>query len=133
MGAAPEAYLLTNILLGFVIATPLLVLVAVLAAKWTSAMVFAAVYPDTSLYVFDRAYHLLLRVPGHTWWVGTGLVLAKCWISTLGTGAIAYHLAAVPKESVRDVNRTIAHAIIGATLWVIVIHAAFAFGEFPGA
>jgi ABC-type transporter Mla maintaining outer membrane lipid asymmetry permease subunit MlaE len=130
MGASPAAYLLTNVLWGIFLTTPILIWASVTAAKWASVLVFASTYPGESLFSFDRAFHLLLREPGHVLWTGTGWVLAKCWTCALGTGVIAYQLGATPKESVRDVNRAVTTAIIASTLWVLVTHFAFAFQEF---
>jgi ABC-type multidrug transport system ATPase subunit/ABC-type transporter Mla maintaining outer membrane lipid asymmetry permease subunit MlaE len=130
MGAMPGAYLLTNVIWGTFLVTPLLIWVAVLAAKWAGVLVFAANYPGESLWSFDRAFHMLLREPGHLLWTGTGWVLAKCWTCTVGTGIIAYQLGATPKESVRDVNRAVTSSIIAATLWVLLVHFSFAFLEF---
>jgi ABC-type multidrug transport system ATPase subunit/ABC-type transporter Mla maintaining outer membrane lipid asymmetry permease subunit MlaE len=130
MGAMPGTYLLANVIWGVFLTTPLLIWVAVLAAKWAAVMVFASSYPGESLFSFDRAFHMLLREPGHTLWVGTGWVLAKCWTCTVGTGLIAYQLGATPKESVNDVNRAVTTAIIVSTLWVLLTHFAFAFWEF---
>ncbi|MBN1773750.1 MAG: ABC transporter permease, partial [Deltaproteobacteria bacterium] len=130
MGAMPWAYLLTNVIWGTFLVTPLLIGVAVLAAKWAGVLAFALNYPDESLWSFDRAFHLLLREPGRLLWAGTGWVMAKCWACTVGTGIIAYQLGATPKESVRDVHRAVTTAIIASTLWVLVVHLTFAFSEF---
>jgi ABC-type lipoprotein export system ATPase subunit/ABC-type transporter Mla maintaining outer membrane lipid asymmetry permease subunit MlaE len=130
MGAMPGAYLLTGVIWGVFLTTPLLIAVATLAAKWAAVLVFAANYPHESLFSFDRSFHMLLREPGQLLWLGTGWVLAKCWTCSVGTGIIAYQLGATPKESVRDVNRAVTTAIIASTLWVLVTHFAFAFWEF---
>ncbi|MBI5499251.1 MAG: ABC transporter permease [Deltaproteobacteria bacterium] len=130
MGAMPAAYLLTNVIWGLFLTTPILVWMSVVAAKWSSLLVFASSYPGDSLFTFDRAFHLLLREPGHALWTGTGWVLAKCWTCTVGTGIIAYQLGATPKESVNDVNRAVTTAIIASTLWVLLTHFTFAFWEF---
>lgn len=130
MGASPWAYLLTGVVWGTFLVTPLLITVAVLAAKWASVVVFAASYPEESLWSFDRSFHLLLREPGRLLWAGTGWVMAKCWTCTVGTGIIAYQVGATPKESVRDVHRAVTASIIASTLWVMVVHFVFAFCEF---
>jgi ABC-type multidrug transport system ATPase subunit/ABC-type transporter Mla maintaining outer membrane lipid asymmetry permease subunit MlaE len=130
MGVRPEAYLLTSILWGVFLTTPLLVWASVAAARWAALIVFAGSYPHESLFAFDRSFHDLLREPGKVLWTGTGWVMAKCWTCTLGTGLLAYLLGASPKESVRDVNRAVTAAIIASTLWVLLTHFAFAFAEF---
>lgn len=130
MGAAPWAYLLTGVVWGTFLVTPLLIGVAALAAKGASIVVFAANYPEESLWSFDRSFHLLLREPGRLLWAGTGWVMAKCWTCTVGTGIIAYQVGATPKESVRDVHRAVTTSIIASTLWVLVVHFVFAFWEF---
>jgi len=130
LGARPWAYLLTGVVWGTFLVTPLLIGVAVLAAKGASVVVFAASYPEESLWSFDRSFHLLLREPGRLLWAGTGWVMAKCWTCTVGTGIIAYQVGATPKESVRDVHRAVTTSIIAATLWVLVVHFVFAFREF---
>lgn len=130
MGVRPESYLLTSILWGIFLTTPILVWASVAAARWAALLVFAGSYPHESLFAFDRSFHDLLREPGRLLWTGTGWVMAKCWTCTLGTGLLAYLLGSSPKESVRDVNRAVTTAIIASTLWVLLTHFAFAFAEF---
>ncbi len=130
MGAAPDAYLLTNILWAFFLATPLLIWTAVLAWGWAAAAVFAATHPGESMFHFDRAFHEVLREPGRTLWSGAWWVMAKCWTCALGTGLLAYRFGVASKESVGDVSRGVTSTIVAATLWVLATHFAFAFAEF---
>ncbi len=130
LGARPERYLLTNILLAFVIGTPVLVGLGFLAAKYTSLVVFLYNYPNRGAHFWDANFHLDLRVPGKIFYWGSSWLLAKLLIAGLGVGSIAYHIGRLPKPSGVAVAKGITATIIGATLYVLLVHFGFAFLEF---
>jgi len=130
MNVVPSRYLLTNILYAFCIATPLLIGLSFLAARYTSLAVYIYNYPGKGANYWDSNFHSDLRIPGEILYRGTVWLLAKILIAGLGVGAIAYHVGMRPKFSGVDVSRGITTTIIGATLFVLLVHFVFAFLEF---
>ena len=130
MGVRPSSYLLTGVLHAFLLATPLLVGVGFLAAKFTSLAVFVYSYPEHGADYWDAHYHRDLRVPGATLYWGTGWLLVKILTCGLGVGAASYAIGASPKPSGVAVSQGITRSIIAATLYVLVVHFAFALWEF---
>lgn len=128
--ARPERYLLTNILLAFVVGTPIVVALGFLAARFTSLLVFVYDHPDLGANFWDGHFHRDLRVPGAPLYGGTWWLLAKVLLCGVGVGSIAYHLGSRPKLSGVDVSRGITRTIIWATLYVLAVHFVFAFLEF---
>ncbi len=130
LSARPENYLLTNILHAFILATPLLLLLGFWVARLTSLVVFSYNYPRHNPLFWDGHFHRGLRVPGQLLYLGTGWMLCKVLACGLGTGMIAYFQGLKPKLSGVDVSRAITRTIIWATLFVLLVHFAFAFLEF---
>jgi ABC-type multidrug transport system ATPase subunit/ABC-type transporter Mla maintaining outer membrane lipid asymmetry permease subunit MlaE len=130
MNVHPSRYLLTNILYAFLIATPLLVGLGFLAARYTSLAVYIYNYPEKGANYWASNFHSDLRIPGEMLYRGTVWLLAKTLVAGLGVGAIAYHVGMRPKSSGVDVSRGITTTIIGATLFVLGVHFVFAFLEF---
>ena len=130
MGVSPPRYLLTNILYAFLIATPLLVGIGFVAAKYTSLAVFVYNFPEHGAHYWDGHFHRDLRVPGEFLYWGSGWLLGKVLLAGLGVGAIAYFIGVSPKSSAVEVSRGITTTIIAATLYVLLVHFAFAFLEF---
>lgn len=130
MGVKPARYLLTNILLAFLIATPLLVGAGFLVARATSLAVYVFNYPEKGPDYWDGHFHRDLRIPGEWLYRGTSWLLAKVLLSGVGIGAIAYHVGLRPKQSGVAVSGGITSTIIWATLYVLLVHFIFAFVEF---
>ncbi len=130
LGVKPERYLLTNILLAFLLATPFLVGAGFLAAEWTSLVVYAHNFPANNLDYWSSHFHRDLKIPGHFLYRGTGWLVLKVLASGLGIGLVAYHVGLRPKMSGVDVSRAITTTIIWATLLILLVHFAFAFVEF---
>ncbi len=130
MGISPERYLLTNILYAFLITTPLLIGIGFLAAKYMSLTVFVYNYPEYGAHYWDGHFHRDLRIPGQLFYLGTPWLVSKLLIAGAGVGAIAYFIGRRPKGSGVEVSRGITATIIGATLYVLVVHFLFAFVEF---
>ncbi len=130
MGVSPPRYLLTGILYAFLIATPLLVGIGFLAAKWTSLAIFVYNFPEHGGHYWQAHFHRNLRLPGQFLYFGTLWLMAKLLIAGFGVGAIAYFVGGKPKKSGVEVSRGITTTIIGATLFVLLVHFAFAFFEF---
>jgi len=130
MGARPSRYLLTNILWGFLLGTPFVIALAFVVSRLTSLLVFTYNYPQHDPFFWDSHFHRNLRLPGEILYRGTGWLLLKLLLAGLGIGTIAYHQGMRPKHSPVDVNRGITSTIIWATLFVLLVHFAFAFLEF---
>ena len=130
MGVSPERYLLTNILYAFLLATPLLIGLGFLAAKLMSMTVFVYNHPELGAHYWDGHYHRDLRIPGQLFYLGSEWLIAKLLVCGMGVGAIAYFIGRRPKGSGVEVSRGITATIIGATLYVLVVHFVFAFVEF---
>lgn len=130
MAASPRRYLLTGILWAFVVGAPLLVGIGFLAARTTSLAVFAFNFPEKGPDYWDGNFHRDLRIPGEILYRGTAWLLAKVLVCGLGTALITYHVGIGEKESGVEVARGITTTIIAATLFVLLVHFAFAFLEF---
>jgi ABC-type multidrug transport system ATPase subunit len=130
MGARPSRYLLTNILYAFALGAPFLVALAFTTARMVSLLVFAYDYPQHGPFFWDSHFHRSLRVPGAPLYDGTGWLLAKVVLCGLGIGTVAYHRGMKPKHSGQDVSAGITSTIIWSTLFVLVVHFAFAFLEY---
>jgi ABC-type transporter Mla maintaining outer membrane lipid asymmetry permease subunit MlaE len=130
LGVRPRSYLLTPILYSLLLGTPLLTVVAYATASWTSVVVFSAAHPTEGPNFWDLYFHRKLVTPEAICFRGTGWLLAKTLLCALGIGLIAYHQGVRPKYSPRAVSRGITATILWATLYVLLVHFAFAFFEF---
>jgi ABC-type transporter Mla maintaining outer membrane lipid asymmetry permease subunit MlaE len=129
-GAEPKRYLLTGILYAFLLGTPLLVGVSFLAARLTSLAVFTGTHPELGPFFWESHFHRDLIVPGQTLYAGTLWLLAKTLCCAAGMAWIAYDRGRQPKHSPSDVSHGITSQILWSTLYVLVVHFAFAFYEF---
>jgi ABC-type transporter Mla maintaining outer membrane lipid asymmetry ATPase subunit MlaF/ABC-type transporter Mla maintaining outer membrane lipid asymmetry permease subunit MlaE len=129
-GIRPERYLLTGILYAFLLGTPLLTAISFAAARLTSLAVFTATHPELGPFFWRSHFHRELLAPGQWLYQGTGWLLAKVLCCAAGMGWIAYERGRLPKHSTSDVSRGITSNILWSTLFVLVVHFAFAFYEF---
>jgi ABC-type multidrug transport system ATPase subunit/ABC-type transporter Mla maintaining outer membrane lipid asymmetry permease subunit MlaE len=129
-GVRPERYLLTGVLLAFLIGGPLLAAIGYASAALTSLVVFTATHADLGPEFWNLHFHRRLVIPGEWLYDGTWWLLAKTLVCSAGPALLAYHLAARPKLSSRDVSRGITSVILWSTLFVLAVHFAFAFWEF---
>lgn len=129
-GARPPVYLLTGILVAFLLGTPLLIGISYAMSKVTSLVVFAAIRPEWGPDFWRLHFHRELNVPGNVLYYGTGWLLAKILLCGAGIAQVAYHLGSRPKNSSRDVSTGITTTILWATLYVLLVHFGFAFYEF---
>jgi phospholipid/cholesterol/gamma-HCH transport system permease protein len=130
LSAPPDRYLLTGILWGFLLGTPLLAVVAFLGARAASALVFAIMAPDLSLWAWDGMFHRLITETGTILPLGTDWVLGKDLVCALGIALVAWTSGSRTKESPEAVARTVTATVIRGTIFVLVVHAAFALAEF---
>jgi ABC-type transporter Mla maintaining outer membrane lipid asymmetry ATPase subunit MlaF/ABC-type transporter Mla maintaining outer membrane lipid asymmetry permease subunit MlaE len=130
LGVKPTRYLLTGTVWAFLVGTPVLVALAYWVASVTSLFVFTWMRPEHGPEYWGHYYHSALKVDngwifdGFKWW------LAKTTLCGLGTAEIAYHLGASPKGSTREVSQAITRTVLVATIYVLLVHFAFAFVEF---
>ncbi|MBN2492022.1 MAG: ABC transporter permease [Planctomycetes bacterium] len=123
LGAPARRYLLTGVLWAILLATPVIAVIAYLAARLASAAVFAAMAPELSMHYWEQTFHRLL-------YEGTGWVAAKYLVSAFLVGAVAYFRGAAPKASPEDVAREIPFAVVLASLLVLLVQVGFALVEF---
>jgi ABC-type transporter Mla maintaining outer membrane lipid asymmetry ATPase subunit MlaF/ABC-type transporter Mla maintaining outer membrane lipid asymmetry permease subunit MlaE len=134
LGISPARYLLTPILLAFLVGTPLLTQFAFWIAKVTSLVAFNATHSQLGPYYWDFHFHRRLVV-GEQWlYDGFGWVALKSLLCGLMVGWVAYLCGTKPKSSSRDVSRAITSTVLWATLAVLIVHFCVAFWEFdaPG-
>jgi len=130
LGAKPTRYLLTGTLWAFLVGTPILVALAYWVASITSLFVFTWMRPELGPEYWGHYFHSALKVEnrwvfdGFKWW------LAKTTLCGVGTAEIAYYLGASPKGSTREVSQAITRTVLVATIYVLLVHFAFAFVEF---
>lgn len=129
LGVRSRAYLLTPILLAFVIGTPILEWMAYQAARTVSLISFTASNPNVGPHFW--ALHFESELVSDGWFPeGAYWLLLKTVASGVGVAAISYYRGARPKQSATDVSHSITSTVLWATLYVLVIHFVVAFYEF---
>lgn len=129
-GTSPRSYLLTPVIWTFLIATPLLIGAAFLAAKLISLMVFVYSHPDRGANFWHFHFHRGLELPSQYFYRGFGWLMAKLLCSGFGIAVISYYQGRSPKYSSSDVSRSVTSTILWSTLCVLAIHFVFALFEF---
>lgn len=129
LGVRPTAYLLTPIVLAFIIGTPILQWLAFQTASAVSLVVFSFLHPEHGPYFWKLHFEAELIGSG---WLPKGAywLLLKTIGSGAGVGAICYYRGARPKESAADVSHAITSTVLWATLYVLLVHFVVAFCEF---
>ena len=127
---APSRYLLTGILWSVLLSVPLLFALHFLCARTASHAVFLFGHQDHSSFFWDRAFHRSLRLDDSPLWRGTWWTLVKLELCALGIGAIAYFQGAREKQAADDVSRAVRRTIIGASVFVLLVHFGTSFFEF---
>jgi ABC-type transporter Mla maintaining outer membrane lipid asymmetry permease subunit MlaE len=107
-----------------------LIAISYALASATSAVAFTILKPDHGPQFWAHHYHRELVEPGQWFFVGTDWLLAKVLCCALGIALISYFRGARPKYSNRDVSIGITTTILWSTLYVLIVHFAFAFVEF---
>lgn len=130
LAASPNHYLFTNIVYGFLLGTPILMLICFFTAKFTSLLVFILQNPDYSPLYWDTNFHRFLRKTSNRIYWGSHWVLAKTLVCALGIASISFHQGIRPKTSGKEVNDGITRTVLWATLFVLIVHFVFAFFEF---
>jgi ABC-type multidrug transport system ATPase subunit/ABC-type transporter Mla maintaining outer membrane lipid asymmetry permease subunit MlaE len=130
LGMKPQHYLLTPILYAFLLGTPLLVFVAFVLARFTSMCVFTAMHPELGPHFWQVHFHHILADTGSWFYKGSGWLLAKILCCSAGMGLIAYLVGMTPKRSSRAVSAGITLNILLSTIFVLLVHLAFALVEF---
>ena len=129
-GASPRGYLLTPIMLSFLVGTPLLNWISFLAAKVTGLITFVWTHPDQGPHFWQYHYHRQLEILGQWSYYGTAWLFAKLLCCGLVIGMVAYFQGIKAKFSTSDVSSSVTKTILWSTLLVLVIHFVFAFYEF---
>jgi len=129
LGVRPRSYLLTPILIAFMIGTPLLEWLAYQAARIVSLISFTAAHPDVGPHFWKL--HFEAELVGNGWLPsGAYWLMVKTVAAGLGVAAIAYYRGSRPKQSATDVSHAITSTVLWATLYVLLVHFAVAFYEF---
>ena len=128
--AAPNRYLLTNIIYSFLIGVPILIFLSFQAARWISLLVFLSLNPNVSADFWHQYFHRNLESPDTFYYIGTGWVLTKILICGVGVGMIAYAIGRQPKLSSNDVSSSVTKTTLYSTIFVLAVHFVFAFFEF---
>lgn len=130
LGIKPRVYLLTPILMAFVLGTPILEWLAFWSAQMISLASFVATHPNQGPYYWEHHFTDRLRQAGSWFYDGIGWLLLKNVLCGLGVGLIAYYRGVRPKQSATDVSNAITSTVLWATLYVLMVHFAVAFYEF---
>ena len=133
LGAAPRSYLLTPILISFIVGTPALTLFAFFVAQFLSLMAFVGTHPEHGPDFWYLNYHYALNKTTGPFFKGTVWLLAKLVLCGAGIAVVSYFQARRPKYSSNDVSNSVTATIFWATIYVLVIHFVFAFFEFDPA
>lgn len=129
-GVSPRQYLLSPVMISFLVGVPLLVLIAFFTARLTSVVTFSITHPDHGPDYWHQYFHFSLHEVNQWWYNGTAWMLAKITCCGLGIAIISYHIGMRPKFSSADVSRSVTATILWSTLFVLVVHFSFAFIEF---
>lgn len=130
LGIPPRIYLLTPILLAFVLGTPLLEMIAFWGAKTVSLLCFAMTHPEQGPYFWQLHFDRQLESTSSFIAQGFYWLQLKNILSGLGIGFLAYYQGARPKRSAIDVSQAITATVLWATLYVLMVHFVIAFYEF---
>lgn len=129
-GASPRAYLLTPIMLTFLIGTPILNWISFTTAKVISLLAFVWTHPEHGPHFWEYHFHKQLHVLGQFSYFGTAWLYSKLLCCGLAIGMVSYFQGMAPKFSTTDVSQSVTRTILWSTLSVLLIHFVFAFFEF---
>ena len=129
-GASPRRYLLTPIMLTFLIGTPFLNWISFLTAKVTSLLTFVLTHPEQGPHFWQYHFHRQLEILGQFSYFGTAWLFGKLLCCGLAIGMVAYFQGIKAKFSTSDVSKSVTKTILWSTLLVLLIHFVFAFFEF---
>ncbi len=129
-GVRPRQYLLSPIMISFLVGVPILVLIGFITARLTSVVTFTLSHPGHGPDYWYQHFHRGLHVVNQWWYHGSGWLLAKVSSCAVGIALISYHIGIQPKFSSNDVSRSVTATILWSTLYVLIVHFTFAFFEF---
>ena len=98
-GVSPRQYLLTPIMISFLIGVPLLTLIAFFTARYTSLLTFTLTHLDHGPNYWDQHFHKSLNMVNQLWYYGSGWLLTKLTCCAVGIALISYHIGLRPKFS----------------------------------
>lgn len=125
IGVVPPRHLAATMMSAMIVTTPLLVLVSYYAAKAVAAMTFASMFEDVEPMFWQWHFGRGLSEGNATWWL-----IAKTITCGIGIAGIAHYQGNQPKMSAAEVSRCVTRTILWATLFVLMVHFAFALVEF---
>lgn len=129
-GVSPRQYLLTPIMISFLIGVPLLTMIAFVTARYTSLITFTITHIEHGPNYWHQHFHRSLDMVNQFWYYGSGWLMSKLTCCAVGIALISYHVGLRPKFSSSDVSKSVTTTILWSTLFVLVVHFCFAFHEF---
>ena len=115
-------YIAGNTTLSLVLGSLILSVAAMAICAWFSMQTWHALFPEQSTYFWREHYFRGFWPSDHIFPVGLIWVLAKVIPSALGTNLISLYFGSRPKNSVADLNNTIANSIIFSVSFVFIWH-----------
>jgi len=123
-------YLTGSVVLNMVLASLVFILFNFALSAWASMITWQYLHPLQSTAIWKEAFYGRIVSPGDVLFAGAGWVGLKMALSGLATGLFGVAFGMTKKETVLDLNRGIAQAIIWSASAVLLIHAASALMEF---
>jgi ABC-type lipoprotein export system ATPase subunit/ABC-type transporter Mla maintaining outer membrane lipid asymmetry permease subunit MlaE len=125
-----RVYIHFTILLTLVLSSVLMTAMSLGISAWVSMETWSALFPDSSLHIWRESFFSSFTagegmVPEGTWWV-----LAKVVGSAAAIGLASLVFGLAEKNSVVDINRGIAQAIVASVSMLLVIHTVVSLIEF---
>ena len=123
-------YIQFTIMVTLVFSSLLVTVMSMGISAWVSMETWSALFPDSSRHVFRESYFFSLTAGDGIVPNGTGWVLAKVMGSAAAIGLASMVFGLSEKNSVVDINRGIAQAIVISVSLLLVIHTIVSIIEF---
>jgi ABC-type transporter Mla maintaining outer membrane lipid asymmetry ATPase subunit MlaF/ABC-type transporter Mla maintaining outer membrane lipid asymmetry permease subunit MlaE len=130
LGVRPPVYLLTPVVLAFIIATPFLQWIAFGVAQCVSLACFVATHPEVGPYFWEQHFYRNLDEGSGWFFKGAVWVVSKAVLCGIGIATISYYRGVRPKDSASDVSESITATVLWSTMYVLVVHFVVALLEF---
>jgi ABC-type transporter Mla maintaining outer membrane lipid asymmetry permease subunit MlaE len=123
-------YIQFTIMVTLVFSSLLVTVMSMGISAWVSMETWSALFPDSSRHVFRESFFFSLTAGDGIVPNGTGWVLAKVMGSAAAIGLASMVFGLSEKNSVVDINRGIAQAIVISVSLLLVIHTIVSIIEF---
>jgi len=125
-----RVYIHFAILVTLVLSSLLMTAMSLGISAWVSMETWSVLFPDSSLHVWREGFFFTLTAGEGFIPDGTGWTLAKIVGSAAAIGFAGLVFGLAEKNSVVDINRGIAQAIVASVSLLLVIHTAVSLVEF---